>query len=250
MSASTESKDASAVPGSSSNTDTRTMEEVQKDIIIDAKLNQLVDPSVPQHKLNAIKERAKQLIEQKDKEDVREEIAGLKEAGKFIWAVGLPPVQEYLSYIVNASESSQDTRVRVIKKIDKLLEKRGIVEQGYMRYFFDDAEGKRREARFTIKLCDRDYDLSHGISKLQASMDDSRKHMPAVKHSLSTYIAFVRRAFTQVIAEEQKLAESIRNVVGPEIGSTLLSGLKVSKDTTLYLIESTPKHLGIFIEII
>jgi hypothetical protein len=67
--------------------DNRTMEEVEKDIIIDSKLNELVDPSISQDKLEGIKKKAKELIEQSSKSsDIKNELETLKNAAQMVWA--------------------------------------------------------------------------------------------------------------------------------------------------------------------
>jgi hypothetical protein len=160
---------------------------------------------------------------------------------------------KWFGHLVKSSESSDKVKQRLIKKIDKLSEKRGINDVGYMKHFFVDAKDdkKQHHIKCIVGLCTSDRDLTGDFIAVRSVAKNPDAEMVVIRRFVGIYLSFVKRAFSQVIAEEKQLAESLRDIIGQPVAPCLLTGLKVDEaTTTLYLHESLDKRLGVFINFV
>lgn len=215
------------------------------DLILDKKINELLSPSAPQFVVEEVKSKAKDIMD--GKSDITpEKLAGMKDAALMIWTIGLPGVQDYMKFLVNASScTKQDLKDSCIKKINKLAVDRGIDgTKGGMEY-----KSGKKIARASFKLCDKGHDLSAELLKLYSLTGNDAAQKDKIKQSLGYLTWATRSVFMQAIYAEQKMAKKLQEIMNNQYSTNVPNGLMIdSENTTLYIDPEAEKRLGIVVE--
>lgn len=182
--------------------------------------------------------KAEQLVADQDSR------AGMKDLQNLTQAIGLPAARVLLRQLLDAGDTKSTLRSNLLSLIQAISP---ITEPGCMKVDFFNMETKVADTVYLeLDECDKTHDLDSQLNKLKPHVGPDK--WPTILHHLSVLVGIGRSVFAAVAHTNEQLMRELHTHL-PEIHrKTDLRHLTVDRlNTTLYLIDTLPKRVGIFI---
>ncbi len=208
------------------------------EVVLDKAVESVLSPeqkaNMSPEQIGEIKERARAFIQDPEK------IAGMRDLRKLTILMGLRPAGMILKQLIRLGPSDAWDSLR--DRVDAIADM-NTCEHGCQTVdFYNKSSRGADRVHLMLDECGRTHDLTGELNKLLPHIDEAKK--PQIMKHLSMLIGLGRSVYVKLAEENKQLFDDI----SAHIGGISINKIQVDPaNTTMYVVESTPMRVGIFV---